>query len=56
MKNITGYKEKSSNMEEGDAVKANESNVFFNRFDNTATAAGDYGLHTTSQRDQNVSA
>lgn len=44
MKNITGYKEKSSKMEENDAVKANESNLFFNRFDNTATAAGDDGL------------
>lgn len=56
MKTITGSNEKGSNMEEGDAVKANGSNLFFNRFDNTATAAGNDGLQSTSQRDQSVSA
>ncbi|XP_029297764.1 uncharacterized protein LOC115014824 isoform X2 [Cottoperca gobio] len=39
MKTITGCKKKGSNTTEGDAVRANQLNLLYNRFDSPAVAA-----------------
>ncbi|KAM8771414.1 uncharacterized protein AB9X84_005684 [Acanthopagrus schlegelii] len=46
MKTITGCKKKGSSTEEGDAGRANQLNLFFNRFDTPAPTASDCPLHT----------